>query len=149
VNVARGVKVRGRKVPEEARLPYDTTDLQRIFSRPVYTEAYRPLGGGGEAAYWLPLLGLFTGARLEELGQARVVDVKEAEGIHFLDISDAGEGKSVKTASSRRRVPIHPELERLGFLDYVEERKRAKDARLFPILKQNSYGRWTPNWSKW
>jgi integrase len=46
-------------------------------------------------------------------------------------------------------VPIHDELVRLGFLDYVEERQHAKDERLFPLLKANSYGRWTPNWSKW
>jgi integrase len=75
--------------------------------------------------------------------------VKESEGVRFLDFSDAGQGKSLKTVSSRRRVPIHPELVRLGFLNYVDERKRAVDERLFPDLKQDRFGKWTQNWSKW
>jgi hypothetical protein len=132
-NVGRGVRVRGSKVAAEARLPYETEDLKRIFASPIYADpSYRPAACAGEAAYWLPLLGLFTGARLEERGQARVEDVKEAEGIRFLDISDAGEGKSVKTASSRRRVPIHPELVRLGFFEYVEQRRKAGDDSFSP-----------------
>jgi integrase len=148
-NVARGVRVRGAKVAQAVRQPYDAEDLKHIFATPVYTEGFRPEAGAGAAAYWLPLLALFTGARLEELGQARVEDVKESEGVRFLDISDAGQGKSLKTVSSRRRVPIHPELVRLGFLNYVDERKRAVDERLFPDLKQDRFGKWTQNWSKW
>ncbi len=149
VNVARGVRVRGRKVPEESRLPYDIEDLKQIFSSPVFTAGLRPIGGAGEAAYWLPLLALWTGCRLEELGQALVADVQEANGVHYLDISDLGEGMSVKTTGSRRSVPIHPELVRLGFLRYVDGRRVAGDERVFPLLRQNSYGRWTQNWSKW
>jgi integrase len=76
--------------------------------------------------------------------------VKESDGgVRYLSISDLGEGKSVKTASSRRPVPIHPELVRLGFLSYVDGRRVAGDERVFPLLRQNSYGRWTQNWSKW
>ena len=142
--------MRGSKVAAEARLPYETEDLKRIFASRIYTDSsYRPTACAGEAAYWLPLLGLFTGARLEELGQARVEDVKEAEGMRFLDISDAEEGKSVKSASSRRRVPIHPELVRLGLLEYVEERRKVGEGRLFPQLRQDRFGKWTQNWSKW
>jgi integrase len=89
------------------------------------------VGGAGEAAFSLPLLGLWTGCRLEELGQALVVDVQAADGVHYLNISDLGEGKSVKTAGSRRPVPMHPELIRLGFLRYIEERRKQGDARLF------------------
>jgi integrase len=40
----------------------------------------------------------------------------------------------VKTRGSRRRVPLHPELIRLGFLAYVAERRTAGDKRLFPAL---------------
>jgi integrase len=136
-------------VPEESRLPYDIADLQKIFSSPVYTEGVRPVGGAGEAAFWLPLLGLWTGCRLEELGQALVADVQAADGVHYLNISDLGEGKSVKTAGSRRPVPIHPDLIRLGFLRYIQDRRKQGDARVFPLLKKNSHGRWTQNWSKW
>jgi len=56
---------------------------------------------------------------------------------------------SVKTESSRRRIPIHQTLLDLAFLEYVETLRGAKDERLFPGLKPNKYGRWTPAWSKW
>jgi hypothetical protein len=75
--------------------------------------------------------------------------VKDVDGVLVLEISDRGEGKSVKTESSRRRVPIHQTLLDVGFLDYVETRRRAQDERLFPGLNRNKYGRWTPPWSKW
>ena len=115
----------------------------------MYTKGERPVGGAGEAAFWLPLLALFTGARLEELGQARTEDVKDIDGVPVLEISDRGEGMSVKTESSRRRIPIHQTLLDLAFLEYVETLRGAKDERLFPGLKPNKYGRWTPAWSKW
>ena len=47
--------------------PFELADLRVIFSTPVFTQGERPKGGKGEAAYWLPLLALFTGARLGEL----------------------------------------------------------------------------------
>jgi integrase len=149
-NVARGVKPRGAKVKTEARLPYDANDLQRILAGPVHANGERPQGGAGEAAFWLPLLALWTGARLEELGQLRPEDVRHAEGgILYLEITDRGEGTSVKTASSRRRVPIHDELIRLGFLDYVCQCRTAGHDRLFPELRRSGHGRWTPAWSQW
>jgi integrase len=101
------------------------------------------VGGKGEA--WLPLLGLFTGARLGELCHPLVSDVQCAEGIDYINLTDEGDEQAIKTVGSRRRVPIHPELVRLGFLDYVKGRKAAKDERLFPLLKQGWNGSWTDN----
>jgi hypothetical protein len=95
VNPADGVKPAAPKVEREKRLPYDADDLNKIFASPVFRENHRPAGGAGEAAYWLPLLALFTGARLEELGQLHCADLKESDGIHCLEISDRGDGKSV------------------------------------------------------
>ena len=58
------------------RLPFDQADLQAIFSSPVSTEGARPKPGRGEAAYWLQPLALFSGARMEELGQLRPSDIQ-------------------------------------------------------------------------
>ena len=52
---------------ESARAPFDIRELRAIFGAPVFTKSERPKGGQGEAAFWLPLLALFTGARLSEL----------------------------------------------------------------------------------
>jgi integrase len=124
------------KTEEPLRLPYTTEDLKLIFGSPVFTEGKRPRGGAGETAKWLPLLALFSGARLEELGRLRVSDVGVEDGIRFLFIHGQAGGKGVKTAKSRRKVPVHPDLERLGFLDYADQRRTTgPNAPLFPDLK--------------
>lgn len=131
------------------RLSFSTEDLNKLFGISVFTTGARPTGGAGEAAKYLPLLGLFTGARLEELGQALVSDIRREGDVWFLDINEVDAGKSLKTKSSRRMVPLHPELIRCGFLGYVRELAAAGETRLFPLLKANASGKLTANWSKW
>ena len=61
-NVAEGISVKVADGGKMQRQPFSLSDLQAIFSSPVYANGDRPKGGRLEAAYWLPLLGLFTGA---------------------------------------------------------------------------------------
>jgi len=56
--------------------------------------------------FWLPVLGLFTGCRIEELCQLHCSDVIQYDGIWCLDINDEGE-KRLKNKSSKRVVPLH------------------------------------------
>lgn len=142
-NPARRVKV-ALGVEDKAHGPYSIEDLNQIFRFPVYTEGERPRGGGGEAAKWLPLLALFTGARLQELGRLRVEDVRQEWDVLFFDLTSAG----TKTESAKRHVPVHPELVRLGFLTYLEKRKEAGSGPLFPALKPGQDSP-TEGWSKW
>ena len=138
-NPATGVRVppaRGRK----ARVAWSVADLQRIFNGPIHSAGERPLGGGREAAYWLPLLALYTGARLEELAQLRREDVVAVPGFgHFLGITDEHSGNTLKNARSRRRIPVHEMLVRCGWLDYVA--RQCAGGWLFPDLKPNPRGR--------
>jgi len=147
-NPASGVKVKAMKVKRTARLPYSVEDLNTIFRFPIYTLNDRPQAGAGEAAKWLPLLAVYTGARLEELGQLTLNDIREDQGIKYLDMSTLDEGKRRKTESSKRRVPIHSKIIELGFLDYVEEIKEVGHTRLFPYLVSSGDKR-TASWSKW
>ncbi len=138
-NPAEGITVAAAKGdPEDRRMPYATEDLKKIFA--VRRE--------GDANHWLPWLALYTGARLEELGQLRTADVREEDGVPYLAI-EAGNGKRIKTRSSRRRIPIHPELIRLGFLDFAARQRDAGHERLFPTLKATRLGSLTAAWSKW
>ena len=158
-NPATGVTVLDTERARNRRLEFDLDALRRIFASPVYSGGARPAGGRGEAAYWLPLLALFTGARLEELGQLRPDDVQElaypdGEGVErrtwFIRIrEDATDKLRLKNAASERDVPVHPELERLGFLQYVAAMRGAGEARLFPRLRPNVYGRLTAKWGEW
>ena len=76
-------------------------------------------------------------------------DVRHRDGIDYIDINAVDEEKSLKTRSSRRQVPLHPELVRLGFLDHVERRRASGGGPLFPDLKPDNHGVQTGNFSKW
>ncbi|WP_245500309.1 site-specific integrase [Rhizobium leguminosarum] len=135
------------------REPFSEADLKALFGSGVYARGERPLGGGGEAAYWLPLIALFSGARLNEIAQLRIRDLRQdAEtGLWFIDIGTEGD-RSIKTASSRRQVPLHPELIRLGLLRYRQnqlDNDRKDTARLWPDIKSADEAYRSTAWSKW
>src|SRR5690606_3461341 len=58
-----------------------------------------------------------------ELMLARVGDIRKEDGVTYLRVTDAGEGRRVKTTSSRRSVPLHPAIIDAGFMQYVAKRK--------------------------
>jgi integrase len=73
-------------------------------------------------------------------------------GLHYITvIEDIETGRTVKTEGSVRAVPIHPELIRIGILEFVAHRKaEAGDAaRLFPLLTRGPNGGFGEAWSKW
>ncbi len=137
--------------PEPEREPWEPAELRILFGSPVFTDGARPKAGGGAAAFWLPLLGIFTGARLGELAPLTVDDVTadEATGIFVISIvEDAQAGKRLKNRGSRRIIPVHPELVRLGFVEFVKKARR-DGARLFPQLTPGPRGGLGEAWSKW
>ena len=140
--------------PEPDRKPWELADLRVLFTSPVFIKGERPTAGGGDAAFWLPLLGLFTGARLGELAPLTVTDVSKDQATGILTIAiieDLEKGRRLKTLSSRRIIPVHPELIRLGFLAFVEQVRQVggNGARLFPLLKAGPLGGFGESWSKW
>ena len=158
-NPAAKVRVTDKRKAKEKRRAFEVGELQAIFDSPVYAEGLRPDAGGGAAAYWLPLLSLFTGARQTELGQLHPDDVVE-EAYRSADgndqrawvlkiVENADRGQWVKNEGSERRVPIHPTLIDLGFIAFVLSAKTAKQVRVFPDIVPNAQGELMGNWSKW
>lgn len=90
--------------------------------------------------YWLPVVGLHTGARINELCQINPhVDVFQHEDVWVLHVTadsatDERVTKSVKTGKSRY-IPVHPKLIELGFLAYVDKIKASGHKLLFPGFK--------------
>jgi len=96
-------------------------------------------------ARWAILLGLYTGARVSEIGQLRVLDIVELDGIPCLQLTEEGDNQSLKTDLSRRIVPLHPHLVELGFLKHVKTLVAANEWQLFPKGKAtaiNGRGNW-------
>ena len=115
------------------RSPFTDDDLKllfgtAIFRSKVYTHDWQ---------YWLPLLGLYTGARLEELCQLKGQDFKVSDGCHYIDIHGEGDSQNrVKTPSSVRKIPVHSQLLKLGILDRVN--KRPRKCFLFDLRRVNT-----------
>jgi len=120
-------------------------EIKAIFASPVYTQGYRPKRVG-EAAYWVPVLAFFTGARQGELCQLNVADVVVVNGVKCLRIVDS-EDQHVKTDSSYRVVPLAQKVIDLGFNKYVAGLD--PKGRLFPAVKPDVSGTAGANFSKW
>jgi integrase len=140
-----GMKVRKDKASESERKPF-TPDQTRL----IYTELTENPSGlvRKDSHKWGMLLGMFTGARLNEICQLDIADVQQDGDTWFLNITDEGDDtKSVKSKAGRRNVPLHSELIRLGFLDFVDSRRNGR--RLFPDYSYSAnggYGRALGRW---
>lgn len=153
-----GVKidVPKKKAAVKPRSSFTIPELNSIFNAPLFRgcQSYNSWRGSGEYQvrdhrFWLPLLGLFTGARLGEMAQLLTSDFFEEDGVWFFRISDAEDDKDtsdkhVKTAESRRVVPIHPELIKIGFVDFFMDQKLRGFERLFPECFRAKNGKFDP-----
>jgi len=132
----RGAKkaLRKSKRSQDQRDIFSDNDLKKLFLSNQYLQSTHK----NPSQHWIPLLALFTGARLGELCQLHVDDIKYDEplDIWYMDINDLDD-KGTKSDSSNRVVPIHDQLIRLGFIDYVNSMNRK---RLFSEVKKSADG---------
>lgn len=140
-----GMKVAKAKDSDTERKPF-TLDQSRL----IYTELTENPSGlvRNDSHKWGMLLGMFTGARLNEICQLDIDDVQPDDTTWFLNITDEGDdNKSVKSKAGRRKVPLHSELIRLGFLDFLDSRKNRK--RLFADYNYNANGGYGRSLGRW
>jgi integrase len=125
----------------EKRRRFDISELNALLRSELFSafSTRKHLKNRNIEDAWLTLLGLFSGARLGELCQLHVSDFFTEEGRHGFRITqDLEKGQTLKNANSKRRVPIHPDLIKVGFLDYVERTKRSGSEHLFPLINKNN-----------
>ena len=155
---SEGMKPLSQKVKaSEARRSFATAELKAIFNAPLYrgcVDDARNYAKPGpnvvrRARFWFPLIALFTGMRANEIAQLKVEDLKPMKGGGFyFDVNDLG-GKKMKTQASNRAFPVHPELERLGLLEYAEDVRKSGKKYLFPELKKGRYGYMSDRIADW
>lgn len=114
--------------------------MERLLSAPVWTGSRsldRRWSPGNEvyddAWYWLPLMFVLYGGRSSELVALPLTAVFENDEVPFFRI-DYSDLRALKNMQSVRSLPIHPELIRLGFLDYVRAIRAEGHALLFPEM---------------
>ena len=142
--------------PSEKRRPFSLDQIKTFFT----SEFYQRCKPGAANAYnkadkdwrfWLPLLCLFMGMRPNEACQMLATDVRQTKaGTWYVDVASTNDDdedvvpvqtKTLKTTASRRRIPVHPKLIAIGFLDFVKARQASSTVqRLLPGLKPDQYG---------
>ncbi len=147
-NPARGLQIsqkKRKKRTDEGRKVFETDDLKKIFE----PDTFIPEGRfASPYKFWIPLLGLYTGARLEEICQLTPDDIRLEGDIWIMDINDKDD-KEIKNVDSIREIPLHPHLvETLRFPEYVQKMKSKKKDRIFYELKrvQHRYGHHVSPW---
>jgi integrase len=117
------------------RVPFTRDDLHALF----HSEQYKLGTFTRSSDFWIPLLGLFTGAREAELCQLHVADVyrDEATSLWVIEQHD----KTLKSGEQNvRKIPVHSQLVRLGFVEFVELARSSGGVRLFADEERNSQG---------
>lgn len=140
-NPASGLKITEKKRVDEERSAYSLGDVQKIVNA-LPRKHMQP------ERYWIPMIGLYSGMRLNEICQLHVSDVIKIDGLWCFSINDEHE-KRLKNVASERVIPIHPVLVKLGLLDYVQEIRDNKAPRLWMNLTwmdvhgySNGFGKW-------
>ncbi|KPL68300.1 hypothetical protein SZ64_09320 [Erythrobacter sp. SG61-1L] len=137
--------------------PLTTGELNAVFRLPVFTSGERPKQGRGEAAYWIPLLALFTGARPGEIAQLIVSDFwQDSAGKWHMLYTDKGEHpaigkrhlKTSRHGTGERQFPVPQTLIDLGLPAYLAWLGERKEVALFPELRATSKGL-HDTWSRW
>jgi integrase len=135
----KGTDVRLNEKQRKQRKPFTDEDLVKLFNSEDYVSKGK---FKTSAMYWSGLISLFSGARMSEILQLEKHDIQDVDGIWAFKFDDidhqtTDSKKHVKKDGSRRLVPIHKQLLKLGFLDYVGTRK----TRLFPDEERNDKGK--------
>lgn len=148
-NPAQDIQALGEHTPaKRAREAWEIDDLRKIF-------ATLPFGSCPDKTshrFWVPLIAAFTGMRANEICQLDISDIKTSSpsGVPYIEVVGDNETKRVKNTRSERRIPIHSELIKVGFLDFVgQQAALGKDGKLFKELRRSRHGYYVEDFSKW
>ena len=145
-NPAENVTLSDNRKAYEQRQIFTVDNLKSLFHSLEYVEddfrfSYQ---------FWLPVIGLFTGMRIEEICQLHLEDIRLEQGIWVFDLFEKREDKR-KTAAGQRYIPLHEfliqDLNLPGRVQYLQD---AGYARLFPELdRDKKYGKFSLRAGKW
>jgi integrase len=142
-----GMRVKqGKGRGKIGRVSFDDAEVQLIVS-----ELTENRSGLVRLPYqkWGPLIALYSGARLNEIAQVHLDDIRQEQGVWCLDLNDDDDTKTLKTDASRRLVPVHSRLIELGLLDHVQGLRQSGAQKLFPSFRYCSKNGWGRSLGRW
>lgn len=123
----------------ETGRPFTARELQAIFG-----DGFTEWASKYPHRWWGPMFGLYSGARVTEVGQLYLADFEEVDGVLGVHFARRFPGQKLKNAQSLRFVPIAQPLLDAGLRSYLDEVKAAGLERVFPHLPNSTglgYGR--------
>jgi integrase len=160
-NHMRGLRLADPVAKQDKRHPFSDEQLRQMFTAPLYRGCKNDGNGyttPGDARpkgtrFWIPLIGLYSGLRLNEICQLDTSDIRVVDDVRCFVITEkslvGSTDKSLKTRSSERIVPVHPKLLDLGLVAFVEERSKRGDTKLFDDICPGGSGFRSTAFSKW
>ncbi|WP_312245773.1 site-specific integrase [Stutzerimonas nitrititolerans] len=131
--LTKRLRTTGQPRQFESDKGYSRAELVTLFSHTEFKTYRFSTGRPGNAVFWLPLIAAYTGMRREEIAQLYVSDfVSDPDGSWLIRVNDDRPDKSVKSKHSRREVPVHSDLIKLGILGL--RNSQTPNERVFPEL---------------
>ena len=130
----------GKSIPSNkgkntiTRQPFTDKQLKLIFNKGYLQRTLNSTSHCKFVFYWIGILGLHHGTRLQETSQLYISDIYPLNKIWVIDINDNTKDKKLKTPNSKRIIPLHQTLIDLGFLDYLHILEQNGKERLFHEL---------------
>lgn len=133
-NPCDGFSKKPKKSSDKVRA-FKPDEIGLVFSKDVHQTR-------SVEKFWIPVVLFYTGARLDEISQLHVEDIRSEPVPHLvcenLDDDDPALSKKVKSISANRSIPIHRDLIELGFLDYVQAIADNSHRHVFPDLPHHN-----------
>lgn len=133
-NPLAGIRAISTPDADDTGEPFTDDQLKAIFDPvafPAWAKKYPHRWFG-------PMLGLYSGARVNEIAQLRVEDIDTIDGVPGFFVRQGGKGQSVKNKNSRRFVPLAQPVIDAGFLVYIDEVRQAGHTQIFPHLPNST-----------
>jgi integrase len=143
----------GKSIPSNkgkntiTRQPFTDKQLKLIFNKGYLQRTLNSTSHCKFVFYWIGILGLHHGTRLQETSQLYISDIYPLNKIWVIDINDNTKDKKLKTPNSKRIIPLHQTLIDLGFLEYLKIIEQKGKERVFHELTLGRDG-YTKNPSK-
>lgn len=139
------------KVSKQAkRNPITDQEAKQIFAHPLFTEhkGIKTRKIQHASHFWLPLIAAYSGMRLGEISQLSVGNIRKLGEHWCFMVEQISEEHYLKTPNAQRAIPIHNELIRIGFIQFVDYVRGNGGERLFNNIRllQGNYSNKPSEW---
>jgi integrase len=131
-NYFKNLAVKVDEDDKQKRRPFTREELLKLVQSPVFTDKSLPLNKAYQ--FFIPLIGLFAGMRMNEICQLYCEDIKEIDGVYCIDVNKNLD-KKLKSKAARRIVPVHPVLIAAGLIEFKKLMQEEGNERMWTELK--------------